>query len=91
MIEAESRKFVVVGFFETGMFEFDSRFVYVDLVAARDFFGYGPGGASMIGVKVADLMRADRVADRLEDELGYEFFATDWMALNANLFQWIKL
>ena len=90
-IEAESRQFVVVGFFETGMFEFDSRFVYVDLTAARDFFGYAPGGASMIGVKVADLMRADRVADRLEDELGYDFYATDWMALNANLFQWIKL
>ena len=90
-IEAESRQFVVVGFFDTGMFEFDSRFVYVDLAAARDFFGYGPGGASMIGVKVADLMRADRVADRLEDELGYDYYATDWMALNANLFQWIKL
>jgi lipoprotein-releasing system permease protein len=90
-IEAESRQFLVIGFFETGMFEFDSRFVYVDLTAARDFFGYAPGGASMIGVKVADLMRADRVADRLEDELGYDFYATDWMALNANLFQWIKL
>ena len=91
MIEAESRKFVVVGFFETGMFEFDSRFVYTDLSAARDFFGYGPGGASLIGVKVTDLMRADRVADRLEDELGFQYYATDWMALNANLFQWIKL
>ena len=90
-IEAESRKFVVCGFFETGMFEFDSRFVYVDLVAARDFFGYAPGGASMLGVKVADLMRADKVADRLEDDLGTTYFATDWMALNANLFQWIKL
>ena len=90
-IEAESKQFVVVGFFETGMFEFDSRFVYVDLTAAREFFGYGPGGASMIGVKVVDLMRADRVSDRLEDDLGYEYYATDWMALNANLFEWIKL
>ena len=90
-IEAESRQFVVVGFFETGMFEFDSRFVYVDLTAAREFFGYAPGGASMIGVKVTDLMRADRVSDRLEDKLGYDYYATDWMALNANLFEWIKL
>jgi len=45
----------------------------------------------MIGVKVVDLRRADQVADRLEDELGYQYYATDWMALNANLFQWIKL
>ena len=41
--------FVVVGFLRTGMYEFDSRFVYIDLDAARDFFGYAPGGASMIG------------------------------------------
>jgi lipoprotein-releasing system permease protein len=31
------------------------------------------------------------VSDRLEDDLGYEYYATDWMALNANLFEWIKL
>jgi len=91
LIEAESMQFVVVGFFETGMFEFDSRFVYVDISAAREFFGYPSGGASMIGVKVKDLMRANFVADRLEDELGSKFYATDWMAMNANLFQWIKL
>ena len=91
MIEPESRQFVVVGFFETGMFEFDNRFVYVDIPIAREFFGYRPGGASMIGVKVADLMVADQVADRLEDDLGFQYYATDWMAMNANLFQWIKL
>ncbi|MEN8008487.1 MAG: ABC transporter permease, partial [Candidatus Krumholzibacteriota bacterium] len=90
-MEAESRKFVVAGFFETGMFEFDSRFVYVDMAAARDFFGYPPGGASMFGVRVTDLMRADRVSDRLEDTLGTQYYATDWMTLNAPLFRWIKL
>ena len=90
-LEAESRRFVVVGYFETGMYEFDSRFVYIDLEPARDFFGYDERGASLIGVKVRDLMRADRVADRLEEDLGREYYATDWMALNANLFEWIKL
>lgn len=90
-LEAESRRFVVAGFFETGMYEFDSRFVYMDLAPARDFFGYGPQGASLVAVRVADLMRADRVADRLDGALGHEFYATDWMALNRNLFQWIKL
>ncbi len=90
-LAAESRRFVVAGFFETGMYEFDSRFVYLGLAPARDFFGYGAQGASLVAVKVRDLMRADRVADRLADDLGHGFYATDWMALNANLFQWIKL
>lgn len=90
-LEADSRNCVVVGYFDTGMYEFDSRFVYMGLADARDLFGFAPGGATMIGVKVSDVMRADRVAARLEDGLGLEYYATDWMALNANLFQWIKL
>lgn len=90
-IQAVSERFVVSGFFDTGMYEFDSRFVYTGLDAGRDFFGYGPGGASLIGVKVADVMRADRVADAIADALGPRFHATDWMELNQNLFQWIKL
>jgi lipoprotein-releasing system permease protein len=90
-LRAESRRFVVAGFFETGMYEFDSRFVYIGLGPARDFFGYGPQGATLVAVKVRDLMRADRVADRLDGVLGHEFYATDWKALNKNLFHWIKL
>ncbi|MBU8869231.1 MAG: ABC transporter permease [Gemmatimonadales bacterium] len=90
-IEAESRRFVVLGYFETGMFEFDSRFLYIDLDSARDFFEYAPDGATLVGLKVQDLMRADQVADRLEEILPHEYYATDWMALNENLFNWIKL
>ncbi|RKZ19560.1 hypothetical protein DRQ50_01835, partial [bacterium] len=65
-LAAESRNFVVAGYFDTGMYEFDSRFVYIDLEPARDFFGYHERGATLVGVKVRDLMRADKVADRLE-------------------------
>lgn len=90
-IRAVSARFVVVGFFETGMYEFDSRFVYADRAAIGAFLGYGSDGASLLGVKVADLMRADKVADALGTRLGRDFYATDWMALNQNLFQWIKL
>ena len=48
-IRAVSRKFVVVGYCETGMYEFDSRFVYTDLQAAAEFFGYAPGGPRWSG------------------------------------------
>ena len=90
-IEAESRRFVVTGFFETGMYEFDSRFVYVGIGAAREFLGYPPQGASMIGVKVADYLAAGEVAESLQESLGRDYNATDWMTLNRNLFHWIKL
>jgi len=73
------------------MYEFDSRFIYTDIKAAGELLGYLPGSASMLGVKVADMMVADRVADRIGEKLGRGYRATDWMAMNANLFQWIKL
>lgn len=90
-ISAVSDKFVVSGFFDSGRVEFDSRFVYTGIDAAGQMLGYQPGGATLIGIKVTDMMRAGKVADRIEDKLGHEFYATDWMTLNANLFQWIKL
>lgn len=90
-IRPVSRRFVVAGFFETGMYEFDSRFVYGSRAAVAEFLGYAPEGASLLGVKVDDVMRADRVAEALGERLGRDFYATDWMALNKNLFEWIKL
>lgn len=90
-IRPVSERFVVVGFLETGMYEFDSRFVYAERHRVGGFLGYPADGASLLGVKVADLMRADRVADDMRARLGPDFFPTDWMALNQNLFQWIKL
>ena len=90
-IEAKSVRFVVVGYFETDMYEFDSRFVYIGLEAAREFFEYPAGGATLLGLRVRDLMRADQVAERLEEGLERGIYATDWMALNKNLFDWIKL
>ncbi len=90
-IEAVSRKFVVSGYFKTGMYDFDSRFVYLDLQVARAFFGYGPRGATLVGARVADPMLADKVASRLDAALGPHYHATAWMTLNKDLFHWIKL
>ncbi len=90
-IEATSRRFVVAGYLDSGMYEFDSRFAYIHIDEARDLFGYEARGAGMIGARVHDMMQAAAVADRLESSLGTSYGATDWMALNQNLFRWVKL
>jgi lipoprotein-releasing system permease protein len=90
-MEAETRRFVVVGFVNSGMYEFDSRFAYIGLDTARDFYGYAADGAGLIGAKLADMMQARSVADRLVDRLGRFFHATDWISLNSNLFRWINI
>ncbi|MDD5720219.1 MAG: ABC transporter permease [Candidatus Krumholzibacteria bacterium] len=90
-LKAETRPFLVAGFLSSGMYEFDSRFLYLDLVAARDMFGYDPRGAGLIGVRVADMMRAAAVADTLAARLGPAYRAVDWMALNSTIFRWVQL
>ncbi|MBD3222181.1 FtsX-like permease family protein [bacterium] len=90
-LEAETRPFVVAGFLESGMYEFDSRFVYLDLAVARDFYGYGERGAGLIGVRVEDMMQAAAIADSLETRLGSGHRAIDWMSLNSTIFRWVRL
>ncbi len=91
-LRGESRPFVVAGFLDSGMYEFDSRFAYVGLDPARAFFGYAPDGATGIGVKVADMMAAPAIARAIEQRLGpFRYHATDWIALNQNLFKWIRI
>lgn len=90
-IEAETRRYLVAGFLESGMYEFDSRFAYIDLDSAREFFGYEGRGAGLVGVRVADMMTAAAVGDSLEVRLGPDYRAVDWMALNSTIFRWVRL
>lgn len=90
-IQAETRAFVLAGFLDSGLYEFDSRFVYLDLDAARDLFGYHRNGAGLIGVRVADMMQAAAVGEVLEERLGPVYRAVDWMALNSTIFRWVKI
>ncbi len=86
----KSRPFRVAGIFYSGMFEYDSKSVYIHLREAQTFFGVK--GASGIEVKVEDVdnarntMRA--VYDRLE---GYPYRTKDWGEMNRNLFSALRL
>jgi lipoprotein-releasing system permease protein len=81
-----SREFRVIGVFEAGFQEYDSRLVYVDLYQAQMFQDQGD---TVIGVELRlhDIERAKDVALRLERDLGGGPFHTmDWEELNHNLF-----
>lgn len=85
------RRFVVVGIFDSGMFDYDTGLVYVSLADAQSFLDLGDG-VSGIEVKVADVYRARTVARRLEAALGgFPYRARDWTEINRNLFSALKL
>ncbi len=82
--------FRVAGFSESGMYEYDSSFAYVSLKEAGRIMGM-EGRATGIEVKVGDIYQAGRIASRLRVELGYPYWAKDWMQSNRNLFSALKL
>ncbi|ULA66807.1 MAG: Lipoprotein releasing system transmembrane protein LolE [Nitrospira sp.] len=84
------RQFVVVGIFQSGMYEYDSSLAYIELAEAQKFFNMG-ASVTGIEVKVADVFRAADVARSIEQHLGFAFWARDWMQMNRNLFSALKL
>jgi lipoprotein-releasing system permease protein len=80
----------VVGIFETGMYEYDSTLIYVSLATARQFLDI-EAGVHGIELRLADIYQADRIAREIEQELGANYVAKDWIRLNKNLFSALRL
>ncbi len=84
------RRFEVTGIFETGLHQFDTRFVYGSLEEVQDFLGLG-GAVTGVEFNVRDPWRVGEVARDLEGSLGYPYQVDDWQARNASLFEALKL
>ena len=84
------RGFRVAGIFESGMFEYDSSLAFVSIQQAQEFFNMGHV-VTGIEVKVTDIFAADEIARRIDQVLGFPYWARDWMKLNKNLFSALKL
>ena len=83
-------EFTVTGIFETGMFEYDNTYLYVDLARAQRLAGLGDA-VTAIEVRAADRWQADKIAEALADRLGFPYFTRDWQEQNSSLFQALKL
>lgn len=82
--------FRVVGLFESGMFEYDSNLAFISMHAAQKFFSM-KGEVSGIEIQVEDIEKADQVAKAIQNNLGFPYYARDWMRMNKNLFSALRL
>lgn len=80
----------VGGIFESGMYEYDATFAYISLEEAGRLLGI-EGRSTGIEVKVSDIYAAGETAARIRSDLGYPYWAKDWMQSNRNLFSALKL
>ncbi len=90
MPQLKSMIFEVTGTFETGMYEYDNQNLYVELDAARELLDFGDD-VSGIAANIEDPWRADEVASRLRENLGYPYYTNDWIDLNQALFSALQL
>ncbi len=86
-----TQKCRVVGFFNSGMYEFDSRFVYMSIDDADRFFDFETG-LHGVGIKLEDMYKAREVDGRLQGTLKMQDYGTNnWIYMNQNLFSYMKI
>jgi lipoprotein-releasing system permease protein len=84
------RRFIVVGIFKTDMSEIDSTLVFMNLNDAQKFFEL-EDAATNIEIRVKDVYQARQIADDIQRQLGFPYFAEDWSRLWPNLFSALRL
>jgi lipoprotein-releasing system permease protein len=84
------KRFLVTGLFQTGLYEFDSKAVLVSLDAAQKMFNL-EGRINIIHVRIEDIFKAPKVAQKIKDFLPQNTWAITWMELNKSLFSALKL
>ena len=83
-------KYVITGIFETGMYEYDSGYAYMELSSAQELAGLG-ARVTGIDVRTPDRYLAPQVAQQLTDVLGFPYRTIDWQEQNRSLFSALKL
>ena len=85
------KRFVITGFFYSGMYDFDSTLIFVDLKAGRALLADDPQLESGLEARVKDMFEAPAIAARIKALAGPNFSVTDWTQENAPLFSALQL
>jgi lipoprotein-releasing system permease protein len=86
-----SRSFRVAAVFVTGMFEYDSKFAYIELHQAQKFFRLGDA-VTGIELRFTNVDEARPLMRRIIAALGdFPYRGKDWGQMNANLFSALRL
>jgi len=85
------KSFRVAAIFESGLWDLDSNWAYVNIESARRLFSFPPNSALVLQFKIDDLERAEEIADAIREKAGSGFITTTWIEINKPLFSALKL
>ena len=84
------KKFMVVGIFESGMYEYDTSIVYVSNTTAQNFLKMADE-VSGIEIRVRDIYKTSRTVSALRQILDPSLQVRDWKEMHRNLYSALKL
>ena len=88
---AAQKSFRVAAIFESGLWDIDSNWAYVNIESARRLFSFPSDSASVLQFKIDDLDKAESIADEIREKAGPGFITTTWIEINKPLFSALKL
>src|SRR5712691_8719837 len=84
------RRVRVAGISRSGLFEYDSTWIYVSLETITAFTG-DAHAASVVSVQVADIYNVKQTAAQIRQQLGGAYVVVDWQEANRPLFTALTL
>jgi lipoprotein-releasing system permease protein len=79
------------GIFRSGLYEYDSTWIYLPLRDAAVISGKPPDSAGVISIQTKDLYNAGRLSGALRQTLGPDYTTIDWQEANRPLFAALAL
>jgi lipoprotein-releasing system permease protein len=90
-LPGSARRFVRVGgIFHSGLFEYDSTWIYISLKVAAQFAA-SDHAATVVSVQLSDFYDVKRVAAEIRQSLGESYATIDWQDANRPLFTALAL
>ncbi|MEA2329647.1 MAG: lipoprotein-releasing system permease protein [Thermoanaerobaculia bacterium] len=85
-----SASFVVTNVFDTGFYEFDARWLFIDLHEAESLLN-APGAANLLEVKLVPGADLDAVSRAIDSRTEHRYAVSDWRDMNRQLFSMLKI
>jgi lipoprotein-releasing system permease protein len=84
------KTFTIVGFFQSGLYEYDSNWSYISMDSAEDLL-LNQDAADVIQMKVDDIYRVKEISAGVLASVGPGYKTTDWQQLNQSVFAALNL
>ena len=82
--------FVVTNVFDTGFYEYDARWLFIDLRDAERLTG-ATGSANLVEVKLQPGADIERVVPEVEQRTDHRYAVSDWREMNHLLFWMLRV